>query len=71
MQEIKSPVKAIRAFYLDCCGGNSNEVKNCTSRVCQLKPFRLGKNPYIKRQLTPEQKAAAAERMRKIRRGAE
>lgn len=71
MQEIKSPVKAIRAFCLDCCGSNSNEVKNCTSRTCQLKPFRLGKNPYIKRQLTPEQKAAAAERMRKMRRGAE
>lgn len=71
MQEIKSPVKAIRAFCLDCCGGNSNEVKNCTSSICQLKPFRFGKNPYIKRQLTPEQKAAAAERMRKMRRGAE
>ena len=71
MQEIKSPVKAIRAFCLDCCGGNSNEVKNCTSSICQLKPFRFGKNPYTKRQLTPEQRAAAAERMRKMRSGAE
>ena len=71
MQEIKSPVKAIRAFCLDCCGGNSNEVKNCTSSICQLKPLRSGKNPYKKPQLTPEKKAATAEPMRKMRSGAE
>ena len=61
---ITNPVKAIRAFCLECCGGSSYEVKDCTSKECNLYPFRLGRNPYrTKRELTEEQKAAAAERL--------
>lgn len=60
---ITSPIKAIRQFCLDCCGGSSNEVKNCTSQICVLKPFRFGKNPYNKRTMTDEQREQARERM--------
>ena len=65
--EIRSPAKAIRAFCLECCGGNSNEVRNCTSERCPLKPFRFGKNPFTKRELTDEQREQLAERLAKAR----
>ena len=52
---ITNPVKAIRAKCLDCCCGNSNQVKLCPCEDCPLHPFRFGKNPNIKkRELTPE-----------------
>lgn len=38
-----TPIKAIRLFCLECCGGSSNEVKLCPSTTCSLYPFRLGK----------------------------
>ena len=66
-EEIKSPLKAIRAFCLSCCGDSAYEVKECTSKNCPLKPFRFGKNPYAKRQLSEEQRMAASERMKKAR----
>ena len=67
MDEIKSPIKAIRAFCLDCCGGSSTEVRECTSKSCPLKPFRFGRNPYIKREMTEEQREQAKERLAKAR----
>lgn len=68
MDEIKNPVKAIRAFCLECCGGNAADVRECTSIRCPLKPFRLGKNPYrTKREMTEEQKTAARARLQKAR----
>ncbi len=63
MAEITNPVKAIRAKCLDCCCGSQ-----CPCTDCALYPFRFGKNPYRqKRELTPEQKAAMAERLRNSR----
>lgn len=63
-----NPVKAIRAFCIDCCGGSAYEVKLCTAPKCALYPFRLGKNPYrTKREMTEEQRAEAAERLAKAR----
>ena len=67
MEEIKRPVKAIRAFCLDCCGGNANDVRNCVSQMCPLKPFRFGKNPFTHRELTDEQREAAAKRLADMR----
>lgn len=43
-----SPIKAIREKCLDCCGGNSNEVRLCPAEDCPLWHFRFGKNPYRK-----------------------
>lgn len=63
-----NPVKAIREFCLDCCGGQRNEVKLCPSEKCALHPFRFGTNPYrTKREMSEEQRAAAAERLRLAR----
>ena len=59
-----NPVKAIRAKCLDCCCDQANEVKLCPVKDCSLWPFRFGKNPYRTRTLTPEQREAAAERLK-------
>jgi hypothetical protein len=68
MEEIKSPIKAIRAKCLDCCGGSSNEVKLCPATECPIYAFRFGRNPYrTVRVMTEEQKAAASERLRLAR----
>lgn len=41
-----TPIKAIRAKCLDCCGGSSKEVRDCTAGdSCPLFPYRLGKRP--------------------------
>ena len=62
-----NPVKAIRAKCLDCCCDQVNEVKLCPVEDCPLWPFRFGKNPYRTRVLTPEQREAAAERLKQAR----
>ena len=63
-----NPVKAIREFCLQCCGGKAVDVKECTSTICPLKPFRFGKNPYrTKRTMTDEQREKAAERLKAAR----
>ena len=65
---ILTPIKAIRAKCLDCCCGDRNEVKLCPSENCSLYPYRFGKNPNIKkRELTDEERSAAAERLRVYR----
>ncbi len=64
--EIKriTPLKAIRLKCLDCCCGSPKEVKLCTVEKCPLHSFREGHNPYIeKRELTEEQREAAAARL--------
>ena len=59
-----TPIKAIRAKCLDCCCGNSNEVKLCTCTGCALYPYREGHNPFIQKQeWTEERKAAQKARM--------
>lgn len=69
-----NPVKAIRDFCLYCCGSHA-EVKLCPSKKCPLYAFRFGKNPYrAKREMSEEQKQAAANRLaeaRKKKEGAE
>lgn len=40
-----TPMKAIRAKCLDCCGGSAKEVRACTSTKCPLFPYRLGHRP--------------------------
>ncbi len=40
-----SALKAIRLHCLECMGWSAYEVKNCTSPLCTLYPFRLGKAP--------------------------
>lgn len=65
--EVTSPLKAIRAKCVECCGDSVQEVKYCTSKRCPLHEWRFGKNPYRKREMTEEQKQASAERLKKAR----
>jgi len=41
-----SPIRAIRAKCIDCCGGSESEVRKCTCTVCPLWPMRMGRNPF-------------------------
>lgn len=66
-KEIKNPVKAIRAFCLECLG-TYEEIKVCSATKCPLYLFRFGKNPYrAERIITEEQRQAASDRFAKIR----
>lgn len=59
-----TPMKAIRAYCLDCSNGSAHEVKLCPMTECPLYAFRLGKNPNIKKKkLTPEQKEEIVRRL--------
>ena len=40
-----SPMQAIRAHCLDCCGGAPAEVRACVAVRCPSWPFRMGRNP--------------------------
>lgn len=63
-----NPLKAIRAFCLECSGDSTSEVKFCPREVCPLFPFRLGKNPYrTKREMTEEEKKVLADRLKEAR----
>ena len=59
-----TPMKAIRAKCLDCCG-NVNAVNQCPVPQCSLYPYRLGRNPK-KPEYTEEQRAAMRERMQQL-----
>jgi rhamnogalacturonyl hydrolase YesR len=61
-----TPLEAIRAKCLDCVY-DAGEVKLCTVVKCPLHAFRFGKNPYVKRQMTEEQRKAALERLKLAR----
>lgn len=63
---ITSPLKAIRAKCLDC-NYTSPEVKACPCKACPLYHFRFGKNPFRKRKMTDEQKAASVARLAAFR----
>lgn len=43
-----TPLSAIRAHCLECVCWSVDQVKNCTSPLCPLYPFRLGNNPVRK-----------------------
>ena len=65
---VTNPVKVIRLKCLDCCCGNSNEVKECTVTRCPLHPFRFGKNPYrVKNDLSAEERREIGERLKRGR----
>ena len=38
-------VKVIRAFCLQCLGGNLSFVRDCETTDCYCHPYRMGKNP--------------------------
>ncbi|MFH2002975.1 MAG: hypothetical protein ABIK28_25135 [Planctomycetota bacterium] len=51
-ESLTSPVKAIRAYCLQCVGGSFKDVRICTGDLCigdegtcPLHPFRFGRRP--------------------------
>lgn len=64
-----NPVKAIRAYCLNCCLESAAEVAQCTATGCELYAFRFGKNPYRKKpseaKIEAARKAAQANFTRK------
>lgn len=40
-----TPLKAIRAKCLECCGGSWRDVKFCTAGNCPLHEYRTGHRP--------------------------
>ncbi|MBQ3467299.1 MAG: hypothetical protein IJH21_03130 [Oscillospiraceae bacterium] len=44
-----TPLKAIRAHCVDCCGGSWKEARLCPASSCPLYPYRMGHNPNRKR----------------------
>ena len=62
----QNPLKAIREKCIDCCCGDTSEVRKCVAFDCALWPFRMGKNPFRKkRELSSEEKRERAERLQK------
>lgn len=46
VERIKSPVTGIRAYCVNCQGGQIAAVRNCGNGGCPLFPFRMGSNPF-------------------------
>ena len=42
---MRTPVKSIRAYCIECQGGSYKEVWLCTSHDCPLYGYRMGKRP--------------------------
>jgi hypothetical protein len=43
--EPRPPMKAIRAYCLECAGGQPGEVRKCVATRCPLWPLRMGRWP--------------------------
>jgi hypothetical protein len=52
-----SALKALRLRCIDCCAGNSNEVRKCMAVECPTCPFRMGSSPW-RAELTEAQREA-------------
>lgn len=65
VRQNQSIKEAVRLKCLDCSVYQYNEVRDCVVANCPLYPFRLGKNPFKKRNLTEEQRKEIGERLNK------
>lgn len=59
------PLKAIRKMCLECLGGSTEDVKNCTAKTCPIYHYRFGKNPFKKREYTDKQREDMKNRFNK------
>ena len=53
-----SVLAAVRANCVECCGGKTSEVRMCPATSCPLWAFRMGTNPFARREPSEEQRAA-------------
>jgi hypothetical protein len=72
-RKAKTPLKAIVFQCQECMGMDRREknppnpiddIRNCTDPMCPIFDFRTGKNPFMKRRLTEEQRDAAIKRLK-------
>ena len=68
VSENTNVLRAIKLKCLDCSTYTTNEIKECPVKNCPLYPFRLGKNPFRKRELSEEERNKLSERMKNIKR---
>ena len=68
VSENTNVLRAIKLKCLYCSSYNTNEIKECPVNLCPLYPFRLGKNPFRKRELSEEERTKLSERMKNIKR---
>ena len=52
VQMTNTPLKAIKARCIDCCG--DDHPRKCVCFNCSLYPFRLGKNTLLKPRVISE-----------------
>jgi hypothetical protein len=52
--KILTPIKAIRANCIECCGGEMKEVRLCEACDCPLWPYRMGKRPLKNTEIANE-----------------
>jgi hypothetical protein len=57
-------LKVIRENCLACASNSPAEVRRCGMVACPFWPYRMGGNPFVTRELTPEQRESAAARLR-------
>ena len=63
VKENTNVLRAIRLKCLDCSCFQLGEVRDCLITTCPLYPFRLGKNPFRKRELSEDEKREIKERL--------
>lgn len=57
----KQPMKAIRAFCLECSGESEAEARKCVRYRCPLWPYRMGTNVFhAKAKTGPDNKALSS-----------
>lgn len=61
----RNVLRAIRLKCYDCSAYQINEVNNCNITTCPLYSFRLGKNPFLRREMTDKEKKEIRDRLRK------
>ena len=64
VSENTNVLRAIKLKCLDCSTYTTNEIKECPVKNCPLYPFRLGKNPFRKREVTDEERQKMRERLK-------
>ena len=57
-----TPMKAVKAKCIECCGGSIHEAKKCHINDCPLWNFRPGTRRRQPRTMSAEQRQAVSER---------
>ncbi len=55
--KIRTPIKAIRAYCIECSGGMAKEVRLCNMVNCPLFPYRMGKRPTVDAEVDKDNKS--------------